>query len=97
MKTIIGKLVVIRGYYCGNWIGKLEEVNTNDGRTVTLSNAYRLWSWDANNGISLSTVAVKGLKAGNIPCAVEKVVLTDCYEIIVATEVAYVSVKNLSK
>lgn len=97
MKTLIDKKVVIRGYYCGNWIGELEAITTMDCKTVILKDAYRLWSWKTKQGVSLSEIAVNGVSEGTIPCAVPKVVLTDCYEIIEATEAAYESVKSTAK
>jgi hypothetical protein len=96
MKRLIGKAVVVRGYYCGNWAGTLIENRPSD-KTVVLANAYRLWEWTAAKGICLSAIATYGVSAGKIGVAVDIVQLGDCYEVISATDAAMESIKALAK
>ncbi|GHT33180.1 hypothetical protein FACS189434_06710 [Bacteroidia bacterium] len=96
MKRLIGKPVVIRGYYCGNWAGILEEVQS-ENKTVVLSDAYRLWNWTAKDGICLSAIANNGVTDGKISKPVTLVQLGDCYEVIAATDAAMESIKKQSE
>ena len=56
---MIGKKVIIRTYSAGVWFGLLEQKQNNE---VILTNARRMWQWWAKEGISLSSVAMKGIK-----------------------------------
>jgi len=93
IKELIGKPVIIRGYYCGCWAGILQD-NQPENKTVVLSNAHRLWSWKAKTGICLSAIALNGVKGGNISAAVPIVQLGDCYEIIAATKKALQTIED---
>jgi hypothetical protein len=57
---MIGKYVIIRTYSAGVWAGTLAQ---KAGNEVILSDARRLYYWKANEGISLSAVAVYGVSA----------------------------------
>ena len=96
MKKLIGKPVIIRGYYCGNWAGTLVEIQP-ENKTVVLSDAYRLWDWTAKNGICLSAIANYGVSGGRISAPVGLVQLGDCYEVIAATEEAMNTIREAAK
>lgn len=59
LNCMIGKKVIIRTYSAGVWFGVLEQKQNNE---VILTNARRMWQWWAKEGISLSSVAMKGIK-----------------------------------
>lgn len=76
----IGQEVIIRTYSAGVWFGRLKE---KSGREVILTEARRMWRWWAKESISLSGVALHGLKQekSRIAGAVESVWL-EAIEII---------------
>ena len=98
MKNLIGKQILTRCNMAGVWVGKVESIDKKNGK-LQLTEAYRLWNWQAKEGVSLSTVAVKGLIDGEIPTPVSSIYLhiADCYELIEVTETALRTIKNLSK
>ena len=55
----IGQEVIIRTYSAGVWFGRLKE---KSGREVILTEARRMWRWWAKESISLSGVALHGIK-----------------------------------
>ena len=59
LNCMIGKKVIIRTYSAGVWFGTLEQKDKNE---VILINARRMWTWWAKEGISLSAVAIHGIK-----------------------------------
>lgn len=63
MQTIdefaIGQMVIVRARYAGVWCGKLVQ---KAGRQVILEGARRMWSWWCRESISLSGVAVYGIR-----------------------------------
>lgn len=59
LNCMIGKKVIIRTYSAGVWFGELSQKDRNE---VILLNARRMWTWWAKEGISLSSVAVHGIK-----------------------------------
>lgn len=56
---MVGQKVIIRTYSAGVWFGLLEQKQKNE---VILKNARRMWQWWAKEGISLSSVAVRGIR-----------------------------------
>lgn len=92
LNCMIGKKVIIRTYSAGVWFGELEQ---KDRTEVILKNARRMWSWWAKEGISLSSVAVKGIKQdkSKIIEAVEAVWL-EAIEIIPCTDDAIDSIES---
>lgn len=56
---MVGQKVIIRTCSAGVWFGLLEQKQKNE---VILKNARRMWQWWAKEGISLSSVAMKGIK-----------------------------------
>ena len=59
LNCMVGKKVIVRTYSAGVWFGLLEQKSRNE---VILTNARRMWQWWAKEGISLSSVAMKGIK-----------------------------------
>ena len=55
----IGQEVIIRTYSAGVWFGRLKEKSGNE---VILTEARRMWRWWAKESISLSGVALYGIK-----------------------------------
>ena len=55
----IGQEVIIRTYSAGVWFGRLKEKSGNE---VILTEARRMWRWWAKESISLSGVALHGIK-----------------------------------
>ena len=55
----IGHEVIIRTYSAGVWFGRLKEKSGNE---VILTEARRMWRWWAKESISLSGVALHGIK-----------------------------------
>ncbi len=89
-KFAIGQQVIIRTYSAGVWYGTLEEKSDNE---VILKGARRMWRWWAAEGISLSAVAVSGIKQdkSRIANPVDAVWL-EAIEIIPVTDVAAASI-----
>ena len=55
----IGQEVIIRTYSAGVWFGRLKK---KSGDEVILTEARRMWRWWAKESISLSGVALHGIK-----------------------------------
>ena len=55
----IGEEVIIRTYSAGVWFGRLKE---KSGKEVILTEARRMWRWWCKESISLSGVALHGIK-----------------------------------
>lgn len=83
--------VICRGYYCGVHAGYLKK---QDGDHCELVNSRRLWSWRAKEGISLSSVAMYGIKETELPCELPTIWLGDVYEVIPCTEAAAETIRK---
>jgi hypothetical protein len=59
IQTMIGKKCIIRTYSAGVWFGEIAE---KSGTEVIVKNARRMWTWWAAKSISLSGVALYGIK-----------------------------------
>ena len=59
LNSMVGKKCVIRTYSAGVWFGEVAEKSGNE---VIVKNARRMWKWWAAEGISLSSVALHGVK-----------------------------------
>ena len=59
LNNMIGKKCVVRTYSAGVWFGEIVEKSGNE---VIVKNARRMWRWWAAEGISLSSVALHGVK-----------------------------------
>ena len=55
----IGQEVIIRTYSAGVWFGRLK---AKSGDEVILTEARRMWRWWAKESVSLSGVALHGIK-----------------------------------
>lgn len=89
----LGKYTIVRTYSAGVFAGELE---SRDGKEVTLKNARRIWYW--TGAASLSQLAVDGTtkpKECKFPVAVEKVLLTEAIELLSVTKKARESIENV--
>ena len=88
----IGQEVIIRTYSAGVWFGRLKQKSGNE---VILTEARRMWRWWAKESISLSGVALHGIKQENsrIAGAVESVWL-EAIEIIPVSGKAAESIRT---
>jgi len=86
LSSMIGKKVIIRTYSAGVWFGLLVEKSSNE---VILHDARRMYRWWAKESISLSAVAIYGIKRdkSNIVEAVPSVWLQSI-EIIPCSDIA---------
>ena len=57
--SMLNKKVIIRTYSAGVWFGLLSQ---KDGEEVILEDARRMYRWWASESISLSAVAIYGVK-----------------------------------
>ena len=92
MKTPhIGKRCIVRTYASGVFCGT---VIAHDGRIVELHDARRLWRWQAAKGISLSAVAVHGVRSEDCKFApaVPELTVLDALEIIPTSDAALASI-----
>lgn len=89
---MIGKKVIVRTYSAGVWFGTITE---KCGNEVILKYARRMWLWWAAKSISLSAVALYGIKQANskIAPAVDTVWI-EAIEIIPCTEDAINSIEE---
>lgn len=86
LNGMLGKKVIVRTYSAGVHYGELYEKSGNE---VILKDARRMWSWHAKESISLSGVAVYGIRQdkSNIAPKVEYHWL-EAIEIIPVTDTA---------
>lgn len=88
----IGEKVIVRTYSAGVWFGVLSEKSANE---VILKKARRLWRWWAAESISLSAVAVFGIKQDKSQIAPElEQIWLEAIEIIPTTDVAAKSIES---
>ena len=59
LNAMIGKKCIVRTYSAGVWFGEIAEKSGNE---VIVKNARRMWQWWAAESISLSAVAIHGIK-----------------------------------
>ena len=90
--AMIGKKCIVRTYSAGVWFGEIAE---KSGKEVIVKNARRMWRWWAAEGISLSAVALHGVKhdQSKIVAAVPAVWL-EAIEIIPASDYAIASIEG---
>ena len=91
----IGQEVIIRTYSAGVWFGRLKQKSGNE---VILTEARRMWRWWAKESISLSGVALHGIKQekSRIAGAVESVWL-QAIEIIPISGKAAESIRTVQE
>lgn len=92
LNGMIGKKCIVRTYSAGVWFGEIAEKSGNE---VIVKNARRMWKWWAAEGISLSAVALHGIKhaESKIAEAVPAVWL-EAIELIPATTTAIASIEG---
>ena len=91
LNSMVGKKCVIRTYSAGVWFG---EIAVKSGNEVIVKNARRMWKWWAEEGISLSSVALHGVKRDQSKI-VESVpaVWLEAIELIPASDKAIASIE----
>ena len=93
-KDVLGQpYVICRTYSAGVFAGYLEK---REGKEVTLKNARRCWMW--TGAASLSQLAMSGTsnpKGCKFPETVERVLLTECIELLDCTEAARKSIAEV--
>ena len=92
LNCMIGEKVIIRTFSAGVWYGLLEQ---KAGNEVILKNARRMWRWWAAESISLSGVALYGIKQdkSRIAPGVNQVWL-ESIEILPCTDKAIISIEG---
>ncbi len=92
LNSMVGRKVIIRTYSAGVWFGALIQKSGNE---VIIENARRLWRWQAAESISLSAVALYGIKSEGSKVAppVDSAWL-EAIEIIPTTEAAAKSIQG---
>jgi hypothetical protein len=92
LNSMVEKKCIIRTYSAGVWFGEIAE---KDGNEVIVKNARRMWQWWAAESISLSGVAVYGIKQdkSKIAPAVDQVWL-EAIELIPATKKAIETIEG---
>lgn len=92
LNSMIGKKCIIRTYSAGVWFGEIEQ---KAGNEVIVKNARRMWLWWAEKSISLSGVAVYGIKQDKSKIApVVQSVWLEAIELIPCTAVAIESIES---
>ena len=59
LNSMVGQKCIVRTYSAGVWFGVISE---KAGNEVIVVNARRMWKWWAAESISLSAVAIHGIK-----------------------------------
>ena len=92
LNGMVGRKCVVRTYSAGAWFGEIAEKSGNE---VIVKNARRMWRWWAAEGISLSAVALHGIKhdKSKITEAVPAVWL-EAIELIPASDKAIASIEG---
>ena len=92
LNNMVGQKCIIRTYSAGVWFGEIAEKSNNE---VIVKDARRMWTWWAMEGISLSSVALHGIRhdKSKIVEAVPAVWL-EAIELIPASEKAISSIEG---
>lgn len=85
----VGKYVICRCYSAGVHAGVLV---SQAGDQAVLSDARRLWSWKAKDGIALSGLSQHGLESGKVDTLLPEIALTDVVETIPCSTYAKASI-----
>ena len=75
----VGQFVICRCSSAGVHAGVLQ---SQDGDQAVLTDARRLWSWKAKNGVALSGLSQHGLASGKLDTLVPFIALTGVAETI---------------
>lgn len=89
----LGRYVIVRTYTAGVFAGTFKQ---RIGNKIILENCRRLWRWHtANNGVSLSEVAVYGINQANSKiCCVEPSKEVEDIEISPCSEISQKSIQG---
>ena len=92
LNSMVGKKCIVRTYSAGVWFGEITEKSGNE---VIIKDARRMWKWWAAEGISLSAVALHGIRhdESRIVEAVPAVWL-EAIELIPASDKAIASIEG---
>ncbi len=92
LSAMVGKKCIVRTYSAGVWFGEVVEKSGNE---VILKDARRMWKWWAAESISLSAVAIHGIKQDQSKI-VELVptVWLEAIELIPATDKSITSIEG---
>lgn len=92
LNGMVGKKCIVRTYSAGVWFGEIEQKSGNE---VIVKNARRMWRWWSEKSISLSGVAVYGIKQdkSKIAPSVSSVWL-EAIELIPCANVAIESIES---
>ena len=91
LNTMIGKKCIVRTESAGVWYGEIAE---KDGKEVIVKNARRMWRWWAAESISLSAIALHGIKENKSEIAqAVPLVWLEAIELIPASEKAVSSIE----
>ena len=91
----MSEMKIVRANGAGVFFGKVAEEN---GDTVVMENARRLWYWSGAS--SLSELAQYGVARPNdckFPCAVDRVKVLNVLEILDCTEEAVASINGVKE
>jgi hypothetical protein len=91
LNDMLGKKAIIRTYSAGVWFGTLDQ---KAGNEVIVTYARRLWRWWAAESISLSAVAIHGVKDKSDIVAPVASVWLEAIEIIPCSEAAIASLES---
>jgi hypothetical protein len=83
--------VVVRSSQSGVWFGNLV---SRHGKSVRLTNARKIWSWQGAN--TTSDIALAGVGKGSKVAPPVTVTVTECHEILDATAVAAATIEARS-
>jgi hypothetical protein len=89
----IGQYCIVRTHSAGVFAGTVKQ---RIGRKILLENSRMLWKWNtANNGISLSEVAVYGINQANSKiCCVVPLKLVEDIEISICSDISRRSIEG---
>jgi hypothetical protein len=91
LRHMVGEKVIIRTYSAGVWFGTLSEKSRNE---VIVKSARRLWKWKAQQGISLSSVALYGIDTAGSRVEPPVTVWLEAIEIIPCSDDAILSLEG---
>jgi hypothetical protein len=89
---MLGKMCVVRTYSAGVHIGRVDYVSPENAMECKLRDGWRLWKW-TGGGLSLSAVAINGIKGGRLNKEPE-IFLTNAIEYIPVTDKALKTYSN---
>lgn len=92
LDDMVGKKCIVRTYSAGVWYGA---VSKKSGNEVIVTDARRLWRWWAAESISLSAVAIYGIKRSkSIVVPAVSTVWLEAIELIPCTDEAVTSIEG---